>query len=201
MKPATPPAESRLLYLPNFCSASAVLAIVIICELTALLLALARNVAAVSFWADLGLTSMFLLWIALCGAGALCLLRGYLQRLVQGENQSEVRRGQPAMPSRRHAPLPIPGVEGDVPAQPGTGPGHRVLVDAHRSSVGRGQRERRPRQLQHRLRETRPLGVVAGPGATDRGQQPGRDQIPQIALGLLDSEAFGLSLLIVSSVS
>jgi len=80
MKPATPPAESRLLYLPNFCSASAVLVIVLICELTALLLALARNVAAMSFWADLGLTSMFLLWIALCGAGALCLLRDYLQR-------------------------------------------------------------------------------------------------------------------------
>jgi two-component system sensor histidine kinase AlgZ len=80
MKPATAPAESRQLYLPNFCSASAVLVIVIICELTALLLALARNVAAVGFWADLGLTSMFLLWIALCGAGALCLLRDYLQR-------------------------------------------------------------------------------------------------------------------------
>ena len=80
MKPATAPAESRLLYLPNFCSASAVLAIVIICELTALLLALARNVAAVSFWADLGLTSIFLLWVALFGAGALCLLRGPLQR-------------------------------------------------------------------------------------------------------------------------
>jgi two-component system sensor histidine kinase AlgZ len=80
MKPAPPPAESRLLYLPNFCSASAVLVIVIICELTALLLALGRNTVAEGFWADLGITSMFLLWIALCGAGALCLLRDYLQR-------------------------------------------------------------------------------------------------------------------------
>jgi two-component system sensor histidine kinase AlgZ len=78
--PAGDAAQSTQLYLPNFCSARAVLAIVLICELTALVLALARNVVAMGFWADLGLTSMFLLWIALCGAGALCLLRGYLTR-------------------------------------------------------------------------------------------------------------------------
>jgi two-component system sensor histidine kinase AlgZ len=71
---------AKQLYLPNFCTARAVLVIVIICELTALVLALARNVAALGFWTDLGLTSMFLLWIALCGAGLLCLLRGYLNR-------------------------------------------------------------------------------------------------------------------------
>ena len=45
-----------------------------------MLLALARNEAALGFWSDLGLTSMFLLWIALCGAGLLCLLRNYLSR-------------------------------------------------------------------------------------------------------------------------
>ena len=45
-----------------------------------MLLALARNDAALGFWSDLGLTSMFLLWIALCGAGLLCLLRDYLSR-------------------------------------------------------------------------------------------------------------------------
>jgi two-component system, LytTR family, sensor histidine kinase AlgZ len=78
MKPV--PEEIRQLYLPNFCSASAVLAIVLICELTALLLSLARNTAALGFWADLGLTSMFLLWVALCGAAMLCLMRGYLAR-------------------------------------------------------------------------------------------------------------------------
>ena len=77
MKPAQPD-EARPLYLPNFCSASAVLAIVLICELTALLVSLARNTSALGFWADLGLTSMFLLWIALCGAALLCLLRRYI---------------------------------------------------------------------------------------------------------------------------
>jgi two-component system sensor histidine kinase AlgZ len=74
----------RQLYLPNFCAASNVLVIVVICELTALLLALARNSAAIGFWSDLGLTSMFLLWIALCGAGLLCALRSFLARQSVG---------------------------------------------------------------------------------------------------------------------
>ena len=76
-----PPAESpRQLYLPDFCRARAVLGIVLICELTALVVSLARNEAVLGFWADLGRTSMFLLWIGLFGAGALCALRGYLNR-------------------------------------------------------------------------------------------------------------------------
>jgi len=80
------PAPARQLYLPDFCRARAVLAIVIICELTALVLALARNEVALGFWPDLGRTSMFLLWIGLCGAGMLCLLRVYL-------NQQSVAKG------------------------------------------------------------------------------------------------------------
>jgi len=79
-------APARALYLPDFCRARAVLAIVLICELTALVLALARNEAALGFWADLGRTSIFLLWIGLCGAGMLCVLRGYL-------NQQSVAKG------------------------------------------------------------------------------------------------------------
>jgi two-component system, LytTR family, sensor histidine kinase AlgZ len=90
MKPATPTEEARQLYLPNFCSASAVLVIVLICELTALLLALGRNTAALSFWADLGLTSMFLLWIALCGAALLCLLRNYINSKTVGVGSAMV---------------------------------------------------------------------------------------------------------------
>ncbi|HEU4781466.1 MAG TPA: sensor histidine kinase [Steroidobacteraceae bacterium] len=78
--PPAPGEEPRQLYLPNFCSSSAALTTLVICELTALLLALARNDAALGFWSDLGLTSMFLLWIALCGAALLCLLRNYLGR-------------------------------------------------------------------------------------------------------------------------
>jgi two-component system, LytTR family, sensor histidine kinase AlgZ len=77
MKPEQPWGTPQL-YLPDFCTASAALAIVLICEITALLLALARNTGALGFWYDLGVTSMFLLWIALCGASLLCLLRNYL---------------------------------------------------------------------------------------------------------------------------
>jgi two-component system, LytTR family, sensor histidine kinase AlgZ len=85
MKPPPPSTgspgdEPRQLYLPDFCAASTVLVIVVICEITALLLALARNSAVSGFWSDLGLTSMFLLWIALFGAGSLCVLRNYLAR-------------------------------------------------------------------------------------------------------------------------
>jgi two-component system sensor histidine kinase AlgZ len=84
MSPREPAASSveptRQLYLPDFCRAQAVLAIVIICELTALVLALARNEVSLGFWPDLGRTSMFLLWIGLCGAAMLCALRGYLNR-------------------------------------------------------------------------------------------------------------------------
>ncbi len=72
--------QPRQLYLPDFCRSQAVLAIVIICELTALVLALARNEVALGFWPDLARTSMFLLWIGLFGAGMLCVLRGYLNR-------------------------------------------------------------------------------------------------------------------------
>jgi two-component system, LytTR family, sensor histidine kinase AlgZ len=77
---------AKQLYLPDFCRARAVLAIVIICELTALVLALARNEQVLGFWPDLARTSMFLLWIGLFGAGLLCLLRAYL-------NRQSVRKG------------------------------------------------------------------------------------------------------------
>jgi two-component system sensor histidine kinase AlgZ len=77
---STEAGQTRQLYLPDFCRARAVLAIVIICELTALVLALARNEVALGFWPDLARTSMFLLWIGLFGAGMLCVLRPYLNR-------------------------------------------------------------------------------------------------------------------------
>jgi two-component system sensor histidine kinase AlgZ len=77
---ATSVEPTRQLYLPDFCRARAVLAIVIICELTALVLALARNDVAMGFWPDLARTSMFLMWIGLCGAASLCVLRTSLNR-------------------------------------------------------------------------------------------------------------------------
>jgi two-component system sensor histidine kinase AlgZ len=72
--------QSKQVYLPDFCRARAVLAIVIICELTALVLSLARNEEVFGFWPDLARTGMFLLWIGLFGAGLLCGLRAYINR-------------------------------------------------------------------------------------------------------------------------
>ncbi len=81
MKPGEQQVEgSGQLYLPDFCTQRAVLATVVIVELTALVLSLARNNVALGFWTDLARTSFFLLWIGLCGAAMLCALRGYLNR-------------------------------------------------------------------------------------------------------------------------
>lgn len=66
-------------YLPDFCAPRAVLLVVLIVELTALTLALARGNDSLSFWTDLARTSLFLLWIGLTAAGLLCVLR---RRLV-----------------------------------------------------------------------------------------------------------------------
>jgi two-component system, LytTR family, sensor histidine kinase AlgZ len=85
-----PDPQSKQFYLPDFCRARAVLAVVIICELTALVLALARNEVALGFWPDLARTSMFLLWIGLFGAGMLCGLRGYLNRQSVGKGSALV---------------------------------------------------------------------------------------------------------------
>ena len=80
MKTAAGPAD-RALYLPDFCTSRVTLAIVLIVELTALVLTLARQSALSDFWTDLVLTSMFLLWIGLTCAGLLCVLRTRLCRL------------------------------------------------------------------------------------------------------------------------
>jgi two-component system, LytTR family, sensor histidine kinase AlgZ len=73
-------------YLPDFCASRAALAIVLIVELTAMVLALARQggdrAAAPDFWADLARTSLFLLWLGLACAALLCLTRRRLERLT-----------------------------------------------------------------------------------------------------------------------
>ncbi len=68
-------------YLPDFCAPRAVLLVVLIVELTALTLALARGNDTLSFWTDLARTSLFLLWIGFGCAALLCALRPHLGRL------------------------------------------------------------------------------------------------------------------------
>ncbi|MDH4260562.1 MAG: sensor histidine kinase, partial [Gammaproteobacteria bacterium] len=68
-------------YLPDFCGAQSVLAVVLIAELVALFLTLARIGISAQFWTDLARTSLFLLWAGLGTAAALCTARGALSRL------------------------------------------------------------------------------------------------------------------------
>jgi two-component system sensor histidine kinase AlgZ len=82
--------RERSLYLPDFCTSRAALAVVVIVELTALVLTLARQSAAVDFWTDLSRTSLFLLWLGLAGAGLLCLLRARLAHLTVAAGSAAV---------------------------------------------------------------------------------------------------------------
>lgn len=75
------PRESRRSdgpFLPDFCSARAVLAVVLLAELVAIVLALARHVPGGPFWDDLARISLFLLWCTLLSAGLLCPARRWL---------------------------------------------------------------------------------------------------------------------------
>ncbi|MGH8267146.1 MAG: sensor histidine kinase [Steroidobacteraceae bacterium] len=82
--------HDRSLYLPDFCTSRATLAIVLIVELTAFVLTLARQSLAVDFWTDLSRSSLFLLWIGLAGAGLLCVLRNWLARLTVATGSAAV---------------------------------------------------------------------------------------------------------------
>jgi two-component system sensor histidine kinase AlgZ len=78
------PANSRdeaPFYLPNLCEPRMVLVVVLIAELVAVLLAIARVSVTDSLLLDLGRTSLFMLWIGLGGAAALCYLRPHLAKL------------------------------------------------------------------------------------------------------------------------
>ncbi len=72
---------SSTLFLPNFCESRAVLAVVLIVELVALMFAISRHALHASFWLDLASSSLFLLWIGLTCAGALCRTRTWLHTL------------------------------------------------------------------------------------------------------------------------
>lgn len=67
-------------YLPDFCRAQSVLAVVLIAELVAVLLTLARHGITEQFWPYLAKTSLFLLWTGLGIAAVLCAARGLLAR-------------------------------------------------------------------------------------------------------------------------
>ncbi|HEX5208770.1 MAG TPA: sensor histidine kinase [Steroidobacteraceae bacterium] len=77
-------------YLPDFCASRAAFGIVVIVELTAIVLSLARSGGAIDFWADLARTSLFLLWVGLCCAALLCWSRSRLERLTVARGSAAV---------------------------------------------------------------------------------------------------------------
>jgi two-component system sensor histidine kinase AlgZ len=63
---------------------------VVIVELTAIVLSLARSGGALDFWADLARTSLFLLWVGLVCAALLCWSRSRLERLTVARGSAVV---------------------------------------------------------------------------------------------------------------
>lgn len=68
-------------YLPDLCAPMAVLGVVLLAELLAITLTLARQNHWISFFADLGSISVVLQWLALTSAAVLCGLRRWLAPL------------------------------------------------------------------------------------------------------------------------
>jgi two-component system sensor histidine kinase AlgZ len=64
-------------YLPDLCAPIAALVVVLVTELLAIALTLARQDHWVSFFSDLGRTSIVLQWLALTSAAVLCGLRSH----------------------------------------------------------------------------------------------------------------------------
>lgn len=72
-------AEQEALFLPSFCDIQLVFAVVVMAELLAFVLVLATQ--RTDPWTDLGVTSLFLQWIALSSAAVLCIARPMLSRI------------------------------------------------------------------------------------------------------------------------
>ena len=71
-------------FLPDLCDAQSILFLVLVAELLVFVLVLANSSLVDFSWTDLGLTSLFVQWLVLLSAAALCNLRPYLVGLVTG---------------------------------------------------------------------------------------------------------------------
>jgi two-component system sensor histidine kinase AlgZ len=74
-------ADRPAFYLPDFCRARSVLAVILIAAIVALVFTLARHGIGATFWTELAQISLFLLWAALGTAAAWCAARRVLSRL------------------------------------------------------------------------------------------------------------------------
>jgi len=77
---ASDPESQNDSYLPNFCSGRMVLAIVLVAEFVALVLALSQFSNLSDFWLRLARASLFLLWVGLGSAAILCTARSALAK-------------------------------------------------------------------------------------------------------------------------
>jgi len=75
--------EPTQVYLPDFCSAGALLIIVLVAELIAIALTLASYGPDQSFLIELSKISFLILWIALLGTALMCQLRSFLETAGQ----------------------------------------------------------------------------------------------------------------------
>jgi two-component system sensor histidine kinase AlgZ len=76
-----PRLSEKRLRLPDFCAGPALVAIIFIVLLIAVVIALARQDQLIVLWLDLARAGLFLLWIGLGCAAALCLLRARLESM------------------------------------------------------------------------------------------------------------------------
>ena len=80
--PNGPDSAAPKFFLPDFCAAHSVLAVVLITELVAILFAIARQPLYENFWIDLASSSLCLLWMGLSCAAVMCRTRAWLQQFV-----------------------------------------------------------------------------------------------------------------------
>lgn len=78
---ASSDSQSKNFFLPDFCGLNSVFAVVILCELFALILTLAASHITIDPWLHLALTSLFMQWVGLCCAAVLCRARPLLAKL------------------------------------------------------------------------------------------------------------------------
>jgi two-component system, LytTR family, sensor histidine kinase AlgZ len=73
-----PESTARRLLLPDFCTPRAMLAVLLIVTLTALVMALSAAEFGAIFWLGLARNILFLVWVGVAGAAALCRLRPHI---------------------------------------------------------------------------------------------------------------------------
>jgi len=79
--PAPATSGDDMHFLPNFCRGRAIGGIVLIAELLAVVITLVTRRISTNLFQDLVLVSLFVQWIALSGAAALCAARRFLDKL------------------------------------------------------------------------------------------------------------------------